>query len=390
MTHGQAVARVTRWEFRRFLRIRELISTVVLTAALGAGIPLLIGYSSERAATRIVTVAVPQEAPLADAGRFEFLRLDGEAALAALQDGEVDAVLQLPPASAPVLVTAGNAGWAGELEALLTEIAVAGRLGAAGLDGDELAAILAPVELTVTRADGQSNRGTGVVMVVVGIVIFALFVGMGLLFTAITGEKTQRVTEQIISAVSPQAWIDGKVLGTALYVLVNMVAFGIGIALAIVIPGLVRGQGLPELPQVATEPMMLVATIVFALLGLALYFLLFAAVAATIDDPATSQRSGLIMVPGALLGLGFLGLLGDSANALFVTLSYIPLTSPSAMPVRMMLGEASTAEVLASLALLAAFVVLARSLAGRVFALGILMTGKEPSWREIMHWFRRT
>jgi ABC-2 type transport system permease protein len=130
--------------------------------------------------------------------------------------------------------------------------------------------------------------------------------------------------------------------------------------------------------------------VAFAVLGAALYFMLFAAVAATIDDPATSQRSGIIMLPGLFVGLGFLGLVTDPGNALFRTLSYIPLTSPSAMPVRFLAGDAGVVEVLVSLAVLVVTVVLARGVAGRIFSLGILMTGKEPSWREMLYWLRRS
>ena len=66
-----------------------------------------------------------------------------------------------------------------------------------------------------------------------------------------------------------------------------------------------------------------------------------------------------------------------------------PLTSPSALPVRMLVGSVGAWEVLASLVLLAASVLLPRRAATQVFALGIHMTGKETSAAEMWRWVRR-
>ena len=390
MTYWQAVKRITAWEFRRFLRLRELLTTVVVVAALGAGVPLVIEYMTSRGASSTVTLAVPAGTGLQEAGRFEFVELTGAAATAALEAGDIDGILDLTSLETPRLVVDEEPGWSTELGEVLSAVAMTQRAADAGIDTQTLAALTRPVDVQVEVPPTARDRGSAAIGTTIGIMLFAIFTGTGLLFTAITGEKTQRVTEQIVSAVSPQAWIDGKVLGTGLYVIVNLVTIGLGIVLAVVVPQLVRGRPIPPLPSVAADVGVIVTTVAFAVLGAALYFMLFAAVAATIDDPATSQRSGIIMLPGLFVGLGFLGMITDPGNALFRTLSYLPLTSPSAMPVRVLAQDAGTMEVLLSLALLAAGVWLARIAAGRIFATGILMTGKEPTWREMLHWVRRS
>lgn len=390
MSHWRAVRRITAWEFKRFLRLRELITTVIVVAALGAGVPLVIEYMSTRGANSTVTLAVPVGTGLSDVGRFEFVELAASDAATALASGEVDGILDLSDPEGVRVVVEREPRWAEELTGVLSAFAMADRAATAGIEPHELDALLSPVALQVEVPPSAADRGSSAIGATIGIMLFGIFTGTGLLFTAITGEKTQRVTEQVVSAVTPQAWIDGKVLGTGLYVVVNLLTIGLGIVLAVAVPELVRRGRIPPLPSVAADPTVLLTTLVFAGLGAALYFMLFAAVAATIDDPATSQRSGIIMLPGLFVGLGFLGLITDPGNALFRTLSYLPVTSPSAMPVRVLAGDAGVVEVVLSSALLAATVWLARVVAGRIFATGILMTGKEPTWREMLHWLRRS
>jgi ABC-2 type transport system permease protein len=56
------------------------------------------------------------------------------------------------------------------------------------------------------------------------------------------------------------------------------------------------------------------------------------------------------------------------------------------MPVRLLLTEVAAWEVLLAVALLVSSTALLRRAAGKVFHLGMLMYGKEPTWREIWRW----
>lgn len=392
MTHGKAVRLITAWEFRRFLRFRDLISMVLLTVAFGVGFPFLIGLFAG-GDEEVITLAQTGGTTIPDSELFEFVPLDPAAARASLADEDVQGIIDSSDPEAPVLTVESESAWTGPLNEHLVGAALNNRLDEAGIASSDFEALLAPVnlqvQLTAPASDGPGD--TIVIALVSGAMIFIIFLGTTTLFSAITGEKTNRVTEQIVSAVSPQAWIDGKVLGTAGYMLVYLVALVIGIGIAVLVNFLLAGDGIPPLPPIpAANPAVLITAIVFGLLGIALYYMLFAAVAATIDDPNTSQRSGIIMLPGMFIGLSFLGLIGDVDNLFFRIISYIPLTSPSAMPIRLLTGDAGWTEVIISLLVLIVSVWIARIVAGRIFRLGILMTGKEPSWSEMIHWLRRT
>ncbi len=406
MTHWRAVALIARWEFLRFFKVRELLLTILfIVLGYTLGVPIFQalvggGLGSVRVAVDASSLAIDDplrvaaellvDAPEPLHPRLAFERGAPEEAEARVLDGDLDALLRAAPAGGlEIVVSDGVPRWLPELEGLLGTLAVPLRLAAEGVPEERVSAALEPVALDVTALEAAPERGGLVVttLVVVALVM-AVFTGAGVLFTVITGEKAQRVTEAIVSAVSPQAWIDGKILGTTLFVVAYLVSYAIGIVLAVVVRGLFAGE-LPALPSLVTDPAILVVTLVAAALGFGLWFTLFAAIAATVSDPTTSSRSQFVFLPGLALAVGFLGNAGNVDSALFRFFALFPFTSPSALPVRMLTTSVPAWEVLAALALLAASVLLARSVAARVFALGIHMTGKEPSLAEVWRWVRQ-
>jgi len=405
MTHWRAVALIARWEFLRFFKVRELLLTILfIVLGYTLGVPIfqaLVGGGLGSVRVAVDASALGADEPLRGAAelladapeplhpRLAFERGTAEEAEARVLDGDLDALLRASPAGGlEVVVSDGVPGWLPELEGLLGSLAVPLRLAAEGMPEERVSAALEPVVLEVTALEAVPQRGgLAITTLVVVALLMAVFTGTGVLFTVITGEKTQRVTEAIVSAVSPQAWIDGKILGTTLFVVAYLVSYGIGIVLAVVVRGLFAGQ-LPTLPSLVTDPVVLLVTLVAATLGFGLWFTLFAAIAATVSDPTTSSRSQFVFLPGLALAVGFLGNAGNVDGALFRFFALFPFTSPSALPVRMMTTSVAAWEVLVALALLAGSVLLARRAAAQVFALGIHMTGKEPSLAEVWRWVR--
>lgn len=388
MTYRQAVWRVFLWEFKRFLKLRELITTVVIIIVLGVGVPFVMGLMNDNPQRQIAVVGGGET--LVSNDSFAFEALPAAAARAALEDGSVDGVLSLDPDGNAELTVQRTRGWNQELQAYLTQAFLPARLEAVGVSAEQLAELASPVTMEVTQlAEDGGVGGATLVSILLGLMIFAIFTGTGLLFTAITGEKTQRVTELVVSAVPPQAWIDGKVLGTIAYVVVNLATLGLGIVLSVVASALIAGGPLPPLPEISVDRLVVLSMLGLIIAGAFMYLYLFAAVAASIDDPATSQRSGIIMLPGIFIALGWLGLIGDPGNPAFAFLSYFPLTSSSAMSVRMILGDAGALQALVALAILVVSCLAARWAAGKVFSLAVLITGKEPSWGEMIRWVRR-
>ena len=111
----------------------------------------------------------------------------------------------------------------------------------------------------------------------------------------------------------------------------------------------------------------------------------FAAFASTIDDPNTSARTSMMFLPFIPLAMT-LSVLRDPDHIASRVLALFPLTSPSAMPIRVILSSPGVVEIAAAVVILVGTIWLFRRLAGRIFEIGMLMYGKEPTLREMWRW----
>ena len=87
----------------------------------------------------------------------------------------------------------------------------------------------------------------------------------------------------------------------------------------------------------------------------------------------------MLLVIGYLLAFPAID---DPDGTLAVAASLFPLFSPIVMPLRVALGEASAAEIVASLLLLAASIAVLVPLGARIYERSVLRMGKPMKLRE--------
>lgn len=230
------------------------------------------------------------------------------------------------------------------------------------------------------KQNKEQQMVSGGLLILLGIGVFS---GFGFMFTAITTEKQQRVTEQLLTLISTKEWIDGKILGISLFCLKSMVTTGLFLYLMIQAVSLAKGKGMYVLP---ITPLELASALIFVSLGLLLVNSFLAGFAATIDDPNHSSRSIVMFLPTVPLGIVF-SAMDNAEGTLMHILSLFPLTSFAAMPMRMASVSVPWWEWILSLLLLVACLFWLKNAASRVFELGIRMYGKEPEWSLLMKTF---
>jgi ABC-2 type transport system permease protein len=383
---------IARWEFKRFIKPNQLAISFVMMLVLGA-VGFGVGKWAERSDAKTVRVAVIGGSALGMVGIDtvnEVILVPAAGAeldslRAALVAQKLAGILVVQNVDSAQLIVRRNPAWRRTLETHLATERRRLQLAGAGIGEQQLARLLAPVAVTTEFQGGNDGRAARTAATIsVGLVLYGLFMSMAYMLVSVTAEKQLRVTEQVVSAISPQTWIDGKILGLSAVAFVN-VALAVASGMVWIFGNsLATGEAF-SMGSVEFGTLLLI--LLFALLGFLFWLSLFSAVAATIDDPNSSTRGPLMFLPALFSVAGFLVVrIPDSTFARITGL--IPLTSSSVMPARLAMTEVPAWEIALSALLLLGGAWLARRTAGKVFAVAMLMYGKEPSWGEVRRWAR--
>jgi ABC-2 type transport system permease protein len=147
----------------------------------------------------------------------------------------------------------------------------------------------------------------------------------------------------------------------------------------------IHGAGAFSLPSVNAASLVLV--LAYFLLGYFFYASLYAAIGAMVNSEQEAQQAQAPVVILLVIPVACVQLIGnDPRGTAAEVLTLLPFSSPVLMPMRYMLGGASTTDLVLSLAILAATTAGTVLLAGRIYRVGILMYGKRPSLRELGRW----
>ncbi len=217
----------------------------------------------------------------------------------------------------------------------------------------------------------------------------SVFVTAQMLLTNTIEEKSNRIIEVLLSSISPFELMAGKIVGIAGTGLTVVGSWTVFFLLSTKLVPVIIGRDLPfDLAGIAGDPLYLASFIAYFLLGYLLYAALLVGLGSVCNSLKEAQN---LMQPVALLLiiplLAMTAIGKDPNGALAKVLSYIPPFTPFVMMNRAA-GPPTVAEYVTTTALLLVSIALAFAAAGRIFRIGILMTGKPPRVREILRWIR--
>ena len=217
------------------------------------------------------------------------------------------------------------------------------------------------------------------------ILVFVTSITYGMwVATSVAEEKSSRVMEVMLNAATPGEMLAGKVLGVGGAGLTQLMAIVVPAAVVVAIQGplarLVLGDATDSAPLAGLTPGILAAFVVFFLLGFVLTALAYAAAGSLVSRQEDVQQVALPMLVISIAAY-FAALFASSAPGAswIVPLSWLPFFSQYVMLTRLIVGSVAPWEVVLSVGLLVAAIVVALVAAARIYRAGVLLYGQRPS-----------
>jgi ABC-2 type transport system permease protein len=334
-------------------------------------------------------------------GRYDDVR---EALGARVQAREIDGYVVLPPdvlRGGQILFRARNVGSLAVVRDLRTAgtRAVQGeRIRSAGIAPSAVAALIAPVRVDEARitARGEERAGAMSTFLNAYLVAFLIYLMTTLygvtVMRSVLEEKTNRIAEVLMSTIRAPQLMAGKIIGVGSAAVAQVLIWVALIALVMTQSHRLGSRFAPPetlVQALNVEPGTGILLFLYFLLGFFLYAAIFAIVGASVTSEQEAQSVQFMALIPLIAPLLFMeSILNSPLGRTATTLGIVPFTAPIAMPMRMATTPVPGLEIGASLVLLAVAILAVAWLAGKIYRVGMLSTGKRPSLAELARWVR--
>ncbi|MBX7214314.1 MAG: ABC transporter permease [Thermoflexales bacterium] len=389
------ILRIARIEFQRRASRRAFLLTLLVPVLIvgGIGLILTVTLSSLADAGRgnfaVVDPGGTLSAAVQPGGDAHFQRLaDVDAARRALKDGTVKAVF---------VVTAGPGGTLNAEVQYLDEqpsedvtdafqrFASTARLGDLPVTS-RLRVVEGATLHYATLEGGRDVDDAGlaagfIAPIVLGVLFLVSLLGSAqYMLQSVVDEKETRVVEVLVTSVTSDQLMAGKIIGLSAIGLTQLLVWIGGFLIAL----RVAASRLPALQGVRIAPEFLITGLVLFTLELLLFASLLGAIGAIVSNAKAGSTLSTPIVMLAVLPEFFLpALMIDPQGAISVALSLFPFSAPLALLIRYASGSVPVWQVLLSIGLLIIAVIAALWLAARIFRYGLLRVGQNLRLRDV-------
>ena len=215
--------------------------------------------------------------------------------------------------------------------------------------------------------------------------IMSIFMTSGYLMHSVTEEKENRIMEVLLSSVSVNQLLRGKIIGLGIAGLIQIIIWLVTIRIFLE----VGSVEISALEDIEFPPSMLLFGVVYFLLGYGLFSVLYAGLGAMSTNPRESQQMVGIFVMPAVVPLILMSVIGENPEgSIAQALTFIPITAPTTAMMRLANINIPPWELVLSITLLASSIALGFWLVAKMFRAYLLMYGKRPTLREVARTLR--
>jgi ABC-2 type transport system permease protein len=239
---------------------------------------------------------------------------------------------------------------------------------------------------------GQASAARGVAYTLLFLLYLLIILNSQLVMSSVAEEKTSRIAELLIASVNPSALLTGKILASAT---LGFLQLAVWIAAAVYFGGGggsassgagSSGDSLLSLSNAldVLTPGLVVAFLVFFIIGFLQLSTLFAAAASLINRTEDLGSIALpLVMPIVFAFIIAIAALSSPDAPLAVVCSYLPLVAPFVMFARIAVTNVPLWQVALSIGInLVALYVIA-VLAGKIYRVGMLLYGRAPNLRQV-------
>lgn len=255
-----------------------------------------------------------------------------------------------------------------------------------GLDPQVINRLENGIQITISDLDGEREMGQDqwyliFTPFVLGLMFFfVVMTSGGYLSQAVVEEKENRTMEIVITSVSPNQLMTGKIIGN--------IALGLTQLLAWLLFGWIGINVAGRIWPVVQEFTLSTDYILIALLVMIPAFLmiaaLMAAIGATMTETSESQQiSGLFSITMMIPYYLATPIMMNPNGTIATVLTFFPFTAPITILMRMALTVVTQWQLILAIGILLLSAFLAIWFAGKAFRMGMLRYGKKLSLKEI-------
>jgi ABC-2 type transport system permease protein len=271
-------------------------------------------------------------------------------------------------------------------ESSIAESIVQARVRRAGSDLTTARQLLSEPNAEIMRlgANGAEARESAELKMIIPVIFMILlwvttFTSGNYLLTSTIEEKSNKVMEVLLSAVSPFQLMAGKILGQAGVAFVMLLMYG--------------GAGLAAMTALAMMDLIPPILLVYLLLYFIMAFFMIASIMAGVGSAVSELRDAQSLITPAMLVLTIPILLwlpiSNSPNGVLATVtSYIPPLTPFVMILRVTTATEPVPVWQIATSLIAGYcwMIVMVWASAKIFRVGVLMYGKPPTPLELLKW----
>ena len=390
----EAVALVAGREITVRIRTKAFLITLAVTALAAVALPLILHFVNlSSGPTKIAVLrsdtslsASLQSTATELGGKITLVPVaDHAAGIAEVSNGSVSALAETGAGGTGIATTVKTSLDTSVRQLFQTveqQQALSDQITALGGSPAKVGAAVASAQVQVTTLK-QTDPKQGqhiTIAIAAGLLMYMSLMLVGqMVAQGVVEEKSSRVVELLLATLRPWQLLAGKVIGTGLLGLLQMLVpavLGVGVGIATKTLNISLSSSVGSVAW----------ALLWYALGFAIYATVFAALGATVsrqeDVQGLTFPAVMPLIAAWVIGISVVP--SDPGSPLVAWLSMIPPTAPVLMPMRIAMGVAPLWQVLLSALLAVVFAGLLLRFAARIYRNSVLRSGSRVPLREAL------